>query len=437
LKNVTVLNLPPVITKFFSPDDKDTPMIHETPFLPEDNLIETRADPHLTLNKLKEEIQQKDDLLQQTQRIFATLFESLPDVAIIFTRDMEIKMINRPIAIEGRQCHEILFNRSERCDECDVPKVISEKRKLVTEKKIGSEYYQIHQYPIFDHAGEVEGVLEICKIITRDKDLEQQLLQADKLSSIGQLVSGIVHEINNPNMFIRGNLEVINEALKDFMPILDRHAEKNPGFTVARLKYDFFKEHINIMLQDMIDGANRIKFIIGNLKRFARKDEGVLADDVDLNCVVSECLRLAENPIKRSAFIHTQLEEQLPFIVGSRQKLIQVVVNMLVNAAQAIEKTMGDRAQKGNIWVTTKHLEDQQEIVLEIADDGCGIDEFVKQKIFTPFFTTKRDSGGTGLGLSIASRIVQEHNGSIDLKSEVGKGTIFTISLPYRSKHEG
>jgi two-component system NtrC family sensor kinase len=110
---------------------------------------------------------------------------------------------------------------------------------------------------------------------------------------------------------------------------------------------------------------------------------------------------------------------------------------MLVNAAQAIEKTMGDRAQKGNIWVTTKHLEDQQEIVLEIADDGCGIDEFVKQKIFTPFFTTKRDSGGTGLGLSIASRIVQEHNGSIDLKSEVGKGTIFTISLPYRSKHEG
>jgi signal transduction histidine kinase len=387
-----------------------------------------------TANKV---LEQRDELLRQTERIFSTLFQSLPETAIVFNRDMGIKMINRPIPVEGRPCYEILFNRNERCDECEVPTVVSQKKKVVREKKIGSEYYLVQCLPIFDNAGEVDGVLEICKIITRDKDLEQQLLQADKLSSIGQLVSGIVHEINNPNMFIRGNLEVISEAMKDILPILDEHVKDNPDFTVARLKYDFFKEHLTIMLQDMIDGANRIKFIIGNLKRFARKDEGVPADEVDLNCVVSECLRLAENPIKRTAFIHTNLEQELPNMVGNRQKLIQVVVNMLINAAQAIERTMGDRAQKGNIWVNTRYLEDHQQIVLEITDDGCGIDEVIKQKIFTPFFTTKRESGGTGLGLSIAQRIIQEHDGQIELKSDEGKGTSFTITLPCRSKNEG
>jgi len=393
----------------------------------------TRDDMTVTVSHLQEELHQKDDLLRQTQSVLSTLFESIPDVAIVFDRDLKMTMINRPIATRGGHCHEILFNRSEPCEECDLLKVISEKKKSVSKKTIGAEYYQIGHYPILDDAGDATGVLEICKRTTQDQDLEQQLLQADKLSSIGQLVSGIVHEINNPNTFILGNLVVINEAVQDILPILDGYAKTHPGFMVARLKYDFFRDQITTLIQDMVDGANRIKFIVGNLKRFVRKDEGVLAEQVDLNCVVAECLRLAENPIKRTAQIHAQLHEELPPMVGNRQKLIQVVVNMLINAAQAIEKYMGRTGQKGNIWVTTKHLQGQQLIILEITDDGCGMDEFVKQKIFTPFFTTKRDSGGTGLGLSIASRIIREHNGRIDVKSETGKGTTFTIRLPSRS----
>jgi len=393
----------------------------------------TREDMTVTVSHLQEELHQKDDLLRQTQSVLSTLFESIPDVAIVFDRDLKMTMINRPIATRGGHCHEILFNRSEPCEECDLLKVISEKKKSVSKKTIGAEYYQIGHYPILDDAGDATGVLEICKRTTQDQDLEQQLLQADKLSSIGQLVSGIVHEINNPNTFILGNLVVINEAVQDILPILDGYAKTHPGFMVARLKYDFFRDQITTLIQDMVDGANRIKFIVGNLKRFVRKDEGVLAEQVDLNCVVAECLRLAENPIKRTAQIHAQLHEELPPMVGNRQKLIQVVVNMLINAAQAIEKYMGRTGQKGNIWVTTEHLQDQQLIILKITDDGCGMDEFVKQKIFTPFFTTKRDSGGTGLGLSIASRIIREHNGRIDVKSETGKGTTFTIRLPSRS----
>jgi signal transduction histidine kinase len=395
------------------------------------------AQPGLASGQVPAAARPQDESLQRTRRVFDTLFASLPDIAFVLNRDLEIQMINRSIPVEGRRCHEILFSRSEPCEECDAVKVFNQGKPLATEKKVGDEYFLVNRHPIFNEAGQVEGVLEICKSITREKDLQLQLVHADKLSSIGQLVSGIVHEINNPNMFIRGNLEVLSEAMKDILPVLDKHAQSNPDYTVARLKYDFFKEHVTVMLQDMVDGANRIKFIIGNLKRFARKDEGLLTDEVDLNCVVTECLRLAENPIKRTAQIHTELTDVLPMIIGNRQKLVQVVVNMLLNAGQAIEKAMGDQARKGNIWVTTRKLPDRQEISLEIADDGCGMDEIVQQKLFTPFFTTKRDTGGTGLGLSIASRIIEEHRGKIELKSKAGQGTSFTIVFPCRSKNEG
>lgn len=404
---------------------------------PKNKTAKTPADPELKPARLTEEIWQTDEVLRQTRQMFTTLFKSLPNIAIVLSRNLKIKMVNRPHFKERRQCYEILFNRTERCEVCEGLKVIEEKKEIVTEKKIGSEYYQVHCYPIFDDLGEVESVLEICKPISHDNDMEQQLRQADKLASIGQLVSGIVHEINNPNMFILGNLTVVQEALKDILPVLDQYAAKNPEFIVARLKYDFFKEQITIMLQDMIDGANRIKFIVRELKRFARKDDERLIDEVDLNCVVSECLRLAENPLRRSVNIHTQLAEDLPEITGNQQKLVQVVLNMLINAAQAVENDVGIISQKGNVSVTTRHQNDKHQVILEIADDGCGMDEFTQQQIFNPFFTTKRNSGGTGLGLSISSRIIQEHGGHIDLKSEEGKGSTFTITLPPRNNYEG
>jgi polar amino acid transport system substrate-binding protein len=249
-----------------------------------------------------------------------------------------------------------------------------------------------------------------------------QLMQTDKLASLGQLVSGVAHEINNPNTFIRGNVSIIQEAMKDILPILDKYFQDDKDLQIARLKYDVFKSNILILLEDMAQGTNRIKAIVDGLRKFAKKDEGVLNDDVDLNEIIQSCLRLVANQIGRKAKVKLDLDEQLPKIKGNSQRLEQVVVNILINASQAIEKKMG------TILITTSCLE--KENLLKITDDGKGIDEKTMKQIFDPFFTTKRHQGGTGLGLSIAYGIIKEHKGRIEVESKMGLGTVFSIYIP-------
>jgi polar amino acid transport system substrate-binding protein len=288
----------------------------------------------------------------------------------------------------------------------------------------------LQAYPIFNEQAEVEGVLEFSRLITKQKNMEMQLMQTDKLASLGQLVSGIAHEINNPNTFIRGNVSIIQEAMKDILPILDQYYQDEKDLLIARLKYDVFKSNILILLEDMAQGTNRIKTIVDGLRKFAKRDDGVLNDEVDLNEIIQSCLRLVSNQIGRKAKVKLNLDGHLPKIKGNFQRLEQVVVNILINASQAIEKKMG------TILITTSCLEKEKENLLKIIDDGKGIDEKTMKQIFDPFFTTKRNQGGSGLGLSIAYGIIKEHRGRIEVESKLGLGTTFSIYIPAATKEE-
>jgi polar amino acid transport system substrate-binding protein len=265
-------------------------------------------------------------------------------------------------------------------------------------------------------------------VITKEKNMERQLLQADKLASLGQLVSGIAHEINNPNTFIRGNLTIIQEALNDMMPILDRAYEARPDLKIARLNYEMFRQSIPVLVDDMVQGANRIKGIVDGLRKFAKKDEGLLNERVNVNAITEACMRLVDNQVRRTADVKAEFDPDLPEITGNAQKLQQVIVNVLINASQAIDKP------RGTITVSSYRPNDR-EIVLKISDNGKGMDEKTVKQIFDPFFTTKRHHGGTGLGLSIAYGIIKEHEGRIEVESKIGVGTTFYIYLP-RSPEE-
>jgi signal transduction histidine kinase len=247
-------------------------------------------------------------------------------------------------------------------------------------------------------------------------------LQADKLASLGQLVSGIAHEINNPNTFIRGNLYILQEAMNDIFPLLDRHSQSHPDFKIARLSYDIFKKNVPVLIDDMVQGANRIKGIVDGLRKFAKRDEGLLNERVSLNTVAESCLRLVDNQIRRTADVIVDLKTDLPLIVGNLQKLQQVVVNVLINASQSMDKA------RGVISVNTSS--NGNEVLLKVKDNGKGMDERTVKQIFDPFFTTKRHQGGTGLGLSIAYGIMKEHNGRIEVESKPGLGTTFHIYIP-------
>jgi polar amino acid transport system substrate-binding protein len=263
--------------------------------------------------------------------------------------------------------------------------------------------------------------------VTLEKTYEQQLQQADKLASLGQLVSGIGHEINNPNQFIRGNIKIIKQSLDDMLPIVDGHYESHPDLKIARLKYDFFREHIMTLVDDMAHGSERIKSIVESLRTFARKDEGLLVDTVDINTLIEASARLVHNEVHKRADIEMDLAADLPTFIGNSQKIEQVLINLLVNAGQAMP-------DDGRGLIKVRTGEDQGNIVVEIEDNGKGMTEKTRKMIFDPFFTTKRAKGGTGLGLAIAFKILDEHNGSISVESELNVGTTFTIRIPAGKK---
>jgi len=377
------------------------------------------------LEKSRKDLSRVEEDLSKSRSMLQAILQAISDIVIVFDKDLNIQMINRQVNFRDKKCHEFFFGVPGICEDCPVLRTIQEKRGLTVEKVIRNEYYRIQTHPLINRQEEVEGVIEVSRPITRDKAREQQLFHADKLSSLGLLVSGIVHEINNPNAYICGNIPLIKEAFKTIFPILDEHVRQNPDLQVARLDYSLFKENVTLMLDDMIQGCSRIQNILGSLKSFTRRAEGLLSERVDLNDVVNEGMRLVYNTMKRMALIHTDLQEGLPGIKGNKDKLIQVFVNLMINAWQAIDK------EKGNIWVKTQFEPKENCVCLSICDDGCGMGEFAKAQIFNPFFTTKKE--GTGLGLSIVSKIISEHSGRTEVESEVGKGSTFIIRLPVES----
>ena len=382
---------------------------------------------NLLVNK-NEELLSLTEKLKESKNKLQTLFDAITDQVVMIDRDFNIKMANRKEGANSGKCFAKIFNLSKPCERCPGAMVFQQKKSITLEEKYGEEYYLLQAYPIFDDQGEVDGVLEFSRLITKQKNMEIQLMQTDKLASLGQLVSGIAHEINNPNTFIRGNVSIIQEAMKDILPILDECASNDRNLQIARLNYEIFKSNIPILLEDMAQGTNRIKTIVEGLRKFAKRDDGVLNDEVDLNEIIQSCLRLVSNQIGRKAKVKLQLDGNIPKVKGNFQRLEQVVVNILINASQAIEKKMG------TIVISTAHLKKENENLLKISDDGKGIDDKTLKQIFDPFFTTKRNQGGTGLGLSIAYGIIKEHKGRIEVESKMGSGTTFSVTIPVSQK---
>ncbi|MBT7154650.1 MAG: hypothetical protein HN945_19610 [Deltaproteobacteria bacterium] len=378
------------------------------------------------MEKKKNEIQNQ---FEMNQARLQALFDAITDLVFMADSDFNPQLVNKQLDFAGKKCYEAFCGLSEPCSICLVDEVKLTHKPAKTERKINNKIYQATFYPILNEGGAVNDVIEIVRDVTKEKEIEQQLIQSDRLISLGGLVSGIAHEINNPNTFIRGNLSIIKESLEDILPVLDQHWSENPDFKVARLPYRYFREKILLLVSDMQKGADKIMNIVSDLRKFARKDEGLLDEDLDLNRVVESSLRLVHNQIKRSIEVQLKLDQKLPLIKGNVQKIEQVLVNIILNAAQAIKEQKGKKT--GQIIIRT-FLDQKNQIHLRIKDNGPGMTEDVKNRVFDPFFTTKRSRQGTGLGLSITYGFVEEHGGKISVVSHPGKGSEFKIMLPMR-----
>ena len=352
-----------------------------------------------------------------------TMFKAIPDKVVLTDKNHKIVMTNQKNIELGSFCYKAFFDRDQPCEDCRLVRILRDKTPFTLTMKHGDRYLQVQALPVYNQDHEVDGILEFYRDITLEKTYEQQLQQADKLASLGQLVSGIGHEINNPNQFIRGNIKIVKQSLEDMLPIVDEYYRSHPDLKIAKLKYEFLRDHIMILVNDMSSGSERIKGIVESLRGFAKKDEGLLIDNVDINTLIEASVRLVYNEVHKKADIQLNLAENLPTFPGNSQKIEQVLVNLIVNASQAMRDGV-----KGLITIGTKT--DGKNLIVKVEDNGIGMKQNTMRQICDPFFTTKRSKGGTGLGLSIAYRIIEEHGGNILVTSEFGEGTKFTIKIP-------
>ncbi len=253
---------------------------------------------------------------------------------------------------------------------------------------------------------------------------QQQLLQADKMTSLGILVSGVAHEINNPSSLLLLNLPVLKEVYQDLEEILETHYRTHGDFYMGGLTYSRMRDEITPMLDDMLAGTQRIRRIVDDLRDFARQSPADLSETVDLNEVLATAIRLVDNTIRSSTnHFSVAYGAQLPPFKGNAQRIEQVIINLIVNACQALDST------EQSISIRTFYRSKEQTLCLEVRDQGCGIEPENMPRLSDPFFTTKREQGGTGLGLSVSTSIIQEHGGNLIYDSTPGQGTLVTLLI--------
>lgn len=245
------------------------------------------------------------------------------------------------------------------------------------------------------------------------------------MASLGVLVSGVAHEINNPNALVLLNIPTLKQTCEDAFHYLDDIYQRDGDFTLGGLPYSRMRTLIPNILEETAEGARRIKRIVEDLKDFSRQDVGEIIERIEFNEVVRAAVRLVEPSIKNATDrFDLQLAAGPLFVRGSTQRIEQVIINLILNACRAIpERSKG-------ITLTTAPDTGQNAVVLQLSDEGIGIPLENLSRITDPFFTTNREAGGTGLGLSISAGIVNEHGGTLNFDSIIGIGTTVTLTLP-------
>ena len=257
------------------------------------------------------------------------------------------------------------------------------------------------------------------------KELETQLVHAQKMEAVGQLASGIAHEINSPSQFANDNILFLKDATDGFIKKLNQSPDAPDDGDI-----DFFKENAPEAVEQAAEGISRITTIVKSMKNFAYRDAESAKRNNDLNQAIRSTVVVATNEWKYHAQLDLNLQEDLPLVPCNVGEINQVVLNLIVNGAHAIRDRISD-GQKGNIVVSTRHYPDAGCVIIAIADNGGGIPPKVQARIFEPFFTTKEVGVGTGQGLAIAHNvIVKSHQGQIWFDSKEGIGTTFYIKLP-------
>jgi PAS domain S-box-containing protein len=435
-----------------------------------------RVTEALLINLDITERRRAEEALRKGERFLSDMFSSIQDGISILDPDLRIVRVNsvmeswygHAMPLVGKKCYEAYHGRSEPCEGCPSRQTLKTREKayeVVPKTGPGGRvegWLDLYTFPLVDAAtGEMRGVIEYVRDITERRRAEEalresthhleqahqrlqenqaQLVQSEKMAALGLLAAGVAHEINNPVGFVMSNIGTLGDYVGVYKRLLEAYEALAEASTEADRKaaleriaairreedLSYVQKDVDALLRESQDGANRVKEIIQALRSFARADEGEPVE-VDLNAGIEATIKVVWNELKYKCRLTRRLGP-VPRVTGYPGQLNQVFLNLILNAAQAI-------AEQGEITVETAAADGHA--VVRVSDNGVGIPPENLSKLFTPFFTTKPVGKGTGLGLSISYNIVRKHRGTIDVRSEVGRGTTFTVRLPLAEEAHG
>lgn len=354
------------------------------------------------------ELQQLLEVIERAKQMWQATFDAIRDPVVIISENYDIERANISTSkvaqvdikdIIGRKCYKVFAGRNRICDGCPLSGAIENNRVSVSklENQIHRFDFEVSAYPY--PGGEVMSKAAVMhyRNITEERRLQQELIQQEKMAAIGMLAGGVAHEINNPLGGILAFTQLIMREMKSDDP----------------LRSD---------MEEIEKAAIRCKKIVADLLDFSRSSSGKDRQWLDMNQLIEKIVPFIKAEMRSlNIELILDLKKGLPKVYGNANHLQQVFLNLLTNGCHSMEKG-------GKLIVST--FTDGPYFCVSVADNGCGIAKENLSKIFDPFFTTKGPGKGTGLGLSISYRIIKEHEGLIDVESEVGKGTTFTVKLP-------
>jgi PAS domain S-box-containing protein len=383
------------------------------------------------IKRIEEQTRKNMDMLQE-------VFNGIKDPLFTVEKDLSVKMFNKaaseyyqvaePKNVLGKPCYQAFMGRSGPCEGCNILLMVSKSKGGTFRREImdPSILEKITVYPLKEESSKVGVAIIQVTDSTETRQIERQLMQSEKLASLGLLVAGIAHEINNPNNFISFNIPILRDYLNGLIPIIDDYVEDHQDFGLFGMSYPEFRKDIFKLLDNMEHGSCRINATVSRLKEFIQRRDRGEKRRVNLKKVIENVVDICQAQIKKMVkTLEVSVPKDLPPIFTDPQALEQILINLLINAAQAADKE--DSCVRINV-VPEKTRRNR--LMIEVKDNGCGMDDETTRKIFDPFFTSKAPGTGTGLGLYVCHNLIDGIGGLIKVESKPGKGSTFTVILP-------
>ena len=376
-------------------------------------------------------------LLKENKTMLQRVFDGVSTPQLMLDGDMRVRLLNRAAKdhyglggcedARGKLCWE-LRGKEVPCEGCERP--LSSLRGYAGsfERRSPFDASRIEEvvfYPAGDEKGNGRTSIVRIEDVTLAKATQKTFVSNQKLAALGLLVPGLTHEINNPNNFLFFNLPILKDYLEFVMRIVDEYAEANPGLELFHMTYGEFRKDVFELLENMWDGVQRIDRIVSGLKELDNKEEHARWRTIDLRHVLERAAEICNAEIRKTVrTFDMDIPEDLPPIVSDSGILEKILVRLLTNAAQAADKEAS--------WIGVRAFEEGASprcVVIEVSDNGCGMDKQTMEKIFDPFFTTRAAKMGIGLGLYACRNLAKELGGCIEVESEPGVGSTFRLVL--------